>query len=466
MKKLLILLLVLISFTYPISASAASVTSKATDEATDTGTAVLIIDTQNLYDGMNKTYAQGYSPTVENDSVRIVLPLLDKKAVLNGEPITVTPKVSEASSPLLISNRQFSVSKSTKPDYLIDFTVPLSKDRTNGKYSMVVQTEYIAGNSVVTQEFAVVIYITDGKNPDAASASETAQKPTSQPVLMVTGHVLTPATVNSGEEFTLTVKLKNTNESKGIQNVRVAVSTESPFLIMMNASNSFYYKSLAKNGTVELALKFKSALGTPAGKYSIGLDMAYDNSDAQALSATGLVTFQIGQPIRVEMELPRIPQEVTAGDTLPLAFHVMNLGRGKVYDMRVSLSAPGLLPNASAFIGNMEAGTAGDTNMNVFIGTKDMSAGFEGGDKYGYTDGRVKLIYEDESGKEYQQEFKISTAIKKPSAPETESNGEVSQPQKAGQWWISVVVAVVITLGIGAYIVIRKIRRGKPDEEV
>ena len=34
-------------------------------------------------------------------------------------------------------------------------------------------------------------------------------------------------------------------------------------------------------------------------------------------------------------------------------------------------------------------------DMDVFVGTKNMSEGYEGDDKYGYTNGKITLIYED-----------------------------------------------------------------------
>ena len=42
----------------------------------DTSTVILGIDDANLYDGMTKTYSQGYSPTVANGVATIVLPLV------------------------------------------------------------------------------------------------------------------------------------------------------------------------------------------------------------------------------------------------------------------------------------------------------------------------------------------------------------------------------------------------------
>lgn len=422
----------------------------------------LTIDTKNLYDGMSKTYAQGYTPTITSGNVRIVLPLLDKSNALNGASITVTPKVYDVNSPVLLSNRQFSVTKGISSDYLIDFTVPLAKDRFNGKYSVVIQVSYTSAGAIVTQDFDIVLYIKDGKDPNATPPPEPIIKPTSQPIVMITGHTQTPQNIEAGQEFSVAITLENTNEKKGVQNMTVTATTESPHLTLLNETNSFYYKSLAKSGELDIELKYKTSMEAPAGKYTISLHMNYDNADAQTLSSSGLVTVEISQPMRVEMEMQKMPQELNAGDTLPLSFSVMNLGRGKVYNVRVVLNAPGLLPNSSAFIGNMEAGTSGDADMNIFVGTKDMSDGYEGTDKYGYTNGVATLIYEDENGKEYTQEFELSTTINTPIINAVSDEVDI-KPEKAGQWWISLIVAGALAAGVGAFLIVRK-RKRQNDE--
>ena len=57
------------------------------------------------------------------------------------------------------------------------------------------------------------------------------------------------------------------------------------------------------------------------------------------------------------MTPPQIAGNVYAGDTLPLDFQVMNLGRSTVYNVRCDIKGEGLLATSTAFIGNLEAGT-------------------------------------------------------------------------------------------------------------
>ena len=190
-----------------------------------------------------------------------------------------------------------------------------------------------------------------------------------------------------------------------------------------------------------LPLHFLAEASTPPGKYTITLTMNYDNSDATTLTSTGIVQVEVVQPMRVELTLPQIPESVSAGDTLPFSFQFMNLGRGSVYNVRCEIDVPGLIPTGAAFAGNMEAGTSITADVNVFIGTKDMSEGSEETEKYGYTTGNITLIYEDENGKEYSEDFEISTNISEPVITTvSDENVQQEEQKKAGQWWIAVAV--------------------------
>jgi hypothetical protein len=67
MKKLIPVLIVLALLLLPSAALA-----EAGDAA---ATTAFTIDTQHIYPGMDKSYAQGYLPTVEDGTAAVVLPL-------------------------------------------------------------------------------------------------------------------------------------------------------------------------------------------------------------------------------------------------------------------------------------------------------------------------------------------------------------------------------------------------------
>lgn len=450
---------------------AAALAEGETEDAEAASTVTLSIDNAHVYEGMDKPYKDGYTPIVQNGTAVVVLPLVASGAIKDNI-ITVTPGLGEpASSPFVYSNYQKTVSMADNAvsgggnvsGYLVRFDLPLAADRVNGTYPVSIDiTAQTADGVPIQKSFTMYITITDGKDPDTTETPE-QETPTSQPKIIVSGYSINPSPVLAGEEFTATITLQNTSEKKTVQNMVVTVSCDCPNFMLQNDSSTLYIGKLGKGGTTEIELQYDTDLDTPAGRYNISLTMEYDNSQAATLSSSGIVGVTISQPLRVEMEMPQIPEQVNAGDTMPLSFQVMNMGRGPVYNVRVMLAAAGLMPTETAFIGNMEAGTAAMGDMNVFVGTKSMTEGYEGDEKYGYTSGTVTLIYEDEAGEEYTTETEFYTTIDPP-VISASSNDVAEEPETAGQWWLSLMIGGLV-IAVLAIVLVLRARKGKRNEE-
>lgn len=434
------------------------------------------IDNEHVYGGMDKAYKDGYTPTVANGVATIVLPLLASGDV-EGHEITVTPGLGDtSSSPFVYKNYQTTVSLQenavgdgsvTFSSYLVVFELALSADRVNGVYpvSIDIQAQTVAGDSV-SASFTCYVTITDGTDPNAEPSTEQSQAAQSQPKVIVSSYSISASPVEAGSEFTTVITLNNTSEKYSVRNMTVTISCDSGNFVLLNDTNVIYINKLAKGATTDIELHYQTDLETPSQRYAISLAMEYDNSDAQTLSSSGTVLVEVSQPLRVELELPKIAEQVNAGDTMPLSFQVMNLGRSAVYNVRIELSAPGLIPTNTAFIGTMEAGMSAMTDMSVFVGTKNMTEGYEGEDKYGYTKGVFTLIYEDEKGTEYTQDTEFYTTIEEPVIAAAATDNDEEQQETAGQWWISILAGGLIVAGLAVLLVMRARRRRKANEDI
>lgn len=481
MRKRCVLFALMLVLIWPAAVSAATETSgeptpAATPGAEDNDTTRGIsftIDNANIYDGMDKAYTDGYTPSVQNGMATIILPLVAGGEIKDGV-ITVTPGLGEpASSPFVFKNYQKTVGlqenavnsgSAAVPSYLVRFDLALASSRINGVYPVMIDVQASAADgSPVQQSFSCYVTVTDGKDPNAAEPTQevvepTVEKPTSQPKIIVSSYSVNPAPVTAGGEFTVTITLKNTSDTKSVRNMMVTVSCDSVNVSLLNESSMIYTKELGQGKTTDIELKYKTDLETPAQRYNIMLAMEYDNSDAVTLTSSGTVAVEVKQPLRVELEAPTVETQVNAGDTLPLSFQVMNLGRGMIYNVRIELSAPGLISSGTAFVGNIEAGTAMPGEMDVFIGTKDMSEGYEGEDKYGLTNGTITLLYEDGDGQTYTKEKEFSTTINAPMIQNTSAVPEEPH-EKVGQWWISIVIGAVIAALLTVFLIVRGKRR-------
>ena len=141
------------------------------------------IDNQNIYEGMENSYAGGYVPRIEKNKAVIVLPLQAKRKLL-GNKLTVTLRFGESEThPFVYKNYEKAVSfgyhKTGKQGqktgcYLVTFQLDLKKERYNGSYPVTLSAsaQDEAGNEIL-QEFTVYVTITDGKK---AGETEGAQE--------------------------------------------------------------------------------------------------------------------------------------------------------------------------------------------------------------------------------------------------------------------------------------------------
>lgn len=187
---------------------------------------------------------------------------------------------------------------------------------------------------------------------------------------MISKSKVEPKTVMAGEDFEVKAVLKNTSKIKDIQNMALTVTWSSPDITLLEDSNMFYIDYIGAGQTKEMTFKCTAGTKTADGKYEMKLDMSYDTLKAETLTSSGSIQVAVAQPMEVKLEVGDIPTEVNAGDSLSVPLQVLNLGRGKIYNVRCAMDVPGLISDTSAFLGNMEGGSAASGELKVFAGTK------------------------------------------------------------------------------------------------
>ncbi|MEG1393942.1 MAG: hypothetical protein RSA86_06475 [Christensenellaceae bacterium] len=437
----------------------------------------LAIDNLNTYSGMDKPYNNGYIPLVQNGAARLVLPLTSSQP-LNGNTVKVTVNLGEPStSPFVFGNYDTSVTLQsntvsgggTVDSYLIDLNLPLTQRRKMGRYPVVLNVSAQAQDTTsVTQSFTLFVTITDGIDPDA-TPSPTPAQPTPTPVpseapipqakVIISNYSITPSPAMAGEEFVLSVTFQNTSESQSLSNVKITAKGETTDVIP-SGDSSFYFKKIGKNESFDVDVKMMVRQDVKPVPQKVLFKIEYENAKATAFSADEEIVVQLKQPIRIAYDPPKIPKEVNAGDTISVSVNVLNMGKGILYNVRMMLEAQGIIPDSSAFIGNMESGTSKKGDIYAFIGTMNMTEG-NSDEKYGQTSGNITISYEDEYGQEYKEEIPFSTTINPPViAPAQEVEEE--KPQTQSQWWISVIIAGGI---IAAIVLVLKYLKKKKQRE-
>ncbi len=554
MKKLSTVLALIMAFTLLLGSTVWAEGESPNAKATTQG--MLFLDNENIYAGMDQSYSDGYIPPVEGGRVRVILPLIPAVG-LASQSIIVSPNYGDPdTSPFAFNNVQRTVRKgshqingtSTNQEaFLVDMYFNLIKDPQPGRYPLVLQVSYNDGTDLVTQDFTVYVTIEGpASTPTPSPSPDTPESPIpeppvdgggsiggggggsgtpdSQPRILISKYVVNPEVVTAGETFTIQLSLKNSHEKQDVRNVKLTYKSEGTDILPAGDTNILYYPKIKKGAVQEAELQLKVRLDAEPKPQKVLVTLDYEDKNAQALTVTEEIVVEVAQLPRVEYDDPIVPESISAGDSQSLSLNVFNKGKGQIYNVMCQVEVPGLMPEGSAFLGNLEPGGTKLAEMVVYAAMPDVlppsgGAGAEpqgdvdtdgesGGEVlpqepqpraegdaadeavpegesgtddippeddfadplmggYGPVSGIIRITYEDSFGQVYEDTVDVATVISEPYVPNMPTDTEPTEKPQGFPWWgyatIGVGVAAIVT---GIVLWQRKKRKAWMDDEM
>ncbi len=424
--------------------------------STTTTAAQLTVDSTTLYPGMDKTYAQGYVPTVANGKVTIVLPL--RGETLTNEVNLTVDLGTTTDNPFQIGNYSQTV-HGTSNLYVFTLEIALAADRYNGSYPVKLQTDYIDTNGEnAEQEFTVYVTITDGKtkdtSTDSGSSGGSSYVPTADaPELYVESCVITPNSVGGDETFTVHAVVKNIGNKTAYAS-KLIYGCDETDITSIDSNNAILLETIKKGGTVEADFKMRTDRDALAGNRQFFITLSFSARTGGVYTITRKFIINVVQPSRIAFDPVSLPKEITAGETVTLPANVFNTGRSVVRNVTVTLEGAGLFPSSSVFLGDIEPGEGKTGEMKVFIGMISMTEGYT--DDYGATTGTYTVSYQDSTGESKTETVELKTEIKQPViSPSPTPDPALQQAQS--QWWITALVGFAIIAVIVSITVVSRL---------
>lgn len=421
----------------------------------------LTIDNQNRYEGMEKSYSEGYMPQVKDGGVYLVVPI-QANAALQDCCMQVSLNLGDVqNTPFVVKNYERTVyaqqaavngGSQTVESYVADFYLDLKADRYNGSYPVTVNVRAAdeAGNEIV-QEFTVYVTITDGK----MSKEEEAELPVFAPKVMVQSCQFSKNDILAGDKITAEITLINTSKTEPAKNMVVTAALPAEQFTLTGGSDAVYIDGIPAGKTAKVSYSYQVNAGAPQGQYDLELTMDYADSKGNTCSGSGKVKLSIKQPVQMKFDPLSLEAQVEVGDVVEASVQAMNLGRGRVYNVRAVIEADGLTPQGTLFIGDMEPGSVASASTQITV------AGLsEGNSLYGQTEGTVTFYFEDESGQEQTEVITFQTKINSPFSEEK------PQEDESGQWWIIVAIIGGLLVLFAVVVIVRKVRLRKQHEVV
>ena len=413
----------------------------------------LIIDSRNLYEGMDRTYAQGYVPRIVNGRAYIILPLLGE--TYDGK-VTVTADLgATADSPFIFGN--YFQTAGGWGRYVFALEIPLVSERINGSYPVTLKADYLdVLGQQKQQSFTVFVTVADGKKPKDPDAKEAAEKPE----LFISACEITPDTVGGDGEFSVNVKIDNIGSIRA-RSVRLTYGSEAEGILPYDTNNAILLDNIASGEGAEAAFKMRTTKDVIAGSRAFFITLDYVDLYGGVYTATRQFLVNVTQPAEMTYDAISLPKSVTAGETFTLPANVFNIGKSPLRNVTVNLTGAGLFPTSSVFLGDIQPGQAGYGELKVFVGMLSMTEGYT--ESYGKTTGVYTISYKDDAGEEYAVSVDFATEIQKPviegEKTDAEKKAEEEQKRAMSQWWISALAAFAAIAIIVAVIVVSKFAR-------
>lgn len=295
-------------------------------------------------------------------------------------------------------------------------------------------------------------------NGDASYSGGGSSSSTSVPRVIVTGFSTDPGEVRAGNDFTLTIHLKNTSKSTRVKNMLfdLAAPTEgndeqtmAPAFLPTSGSSSVYLEGIKANGTADISITLNAKSDLLQKPYSIDLSMKYEDSEGSQIEASSGISIPVKQDARFEFSDFEIsPDTISVGEEANVMCSLYNLGRIKLYNVRVRFEG-NCIEKEEVFLGNVDSGATGSIDA-MLEGSKATP---------GPAKVTMTMSYEDESGNvsEVNKELKLEVV----EAVEDDMEMVDMAEEEKGFPVVPVVIIVVVIAAIAAALLLVKRRKKK-----
>ena len=320
-------------------------------------------------------------------------------------------------------------------------------------------------------------YIDDSSSSSDDSSDGDSESKGTTPRVIIEKFTTDPESVKAGETFKIVLQLRNTSKKTDVSNMMLTFQTpdasdssssssssaesSGDAFLPVNGSDTIFVDSIAKNSSQEVSIEMTAGADLTQGTYPVEIALKYEDSSANSFEESLHISVPVHQDARFETSTPTVsPSDIAVGDETNVTFEIYNLGKTKLYNVKVKTDDPSL-EETSSFIGNIDTGGTGSVDMMVT--GKEVSSG----------DGTCKLIisYEDQDGNEstYETSCNIYVSDELVDESDLESyDAEMDAEAESGQGisvlqWIGIGIGIIGVIIVIVLLIIR--RKHKKERE-
>jgi len=375
------------------------------------------LDQHSTIDGMNRSWYQGYAPSISYHKMTLCLPIRAESCV--GD-ITVSLALDDPNV-FVLSGEPKEVTVSPKNGiYPVKLVLPLEQYRRNGDYpaTITIKGTDEAGKEIV-ETMPYVIRIRDGYGSHE----------TLEPVISdVVGNL------DIGTDGSLSLTISNPTTTQSIMDGEITV-TDSSGEILMSGSNRFLIPEIlpGKSEVVTIPMTVKGNAAISQHTLEVKFSYKVLGKDAEWKET---FTVPVTQSIRLEQGGVQLPTAI-AGELGNMTLPLMNMGNGELQNVLVKLEMDGVLDAQSVLVGTM---AAGETKQAKLTFTPKL-------DSVGTHSGTVTITCEDAYGNTFFQTLEVTLTVDEP-IPEVELQQEEEKEKMSPVTIMLIILCVALVAGL------------------
>ena len=403
----------------------------------------LAIDPVHIYPGMDKSYSEGYLPSVSDGKVSIVLPLVG--AVRNGK-IRVVPETPQG-GPFASGNYIFDVYEET-------YSVNDTEGNTEEVKAYLVTLELrVTGGQPGTFPVGFGVSYTGSYNMEMEqyfAVNVTLGLADAGAYLRIAEAEITPDEPSGDTEITVRALIANTGAADA-RNVTVRASSEDGEFVLTSDLNGVFIETIQRGGSAEAVFTFRVSDRASDGEHIISIE-----ADSSAASCEGRFRVNVRQPVELAFEPGGMPDTVDSGSSVSQPITVFNPSCGTAYNVQIRLDMDGVIC-AAVYIDRILPGEQVEKELKMLI------TELRGMNRCGETNGAFTVTYEDQSGNHRQITRNLKTRISESEALTDSEKAalekEEMQRNTLSKWWISTLAAVAVIAILASALTVSRLVR-------
>lgn len=317
------------------------------------------IDQERVLQGMNRSWMQGYEPSISNNRLTLMLPLLSDRAY--GTIETELIMADETLSPFKPQTMKVKTQRSESGVYAVRLALELYADRTNGDYGCTIRvTGQTQSGEPLSLDMPYVIRIRDGQ-------------PSRELMRVQIADVATDLKV--GEDGWISAVLTNPCKTVTFERPTVKISDQSGEIIPQNA-DVLYLDDLKPGESVTVTFPLTVQPRASVSHHVLAFDLSWF-AFGQTVTQIENYTVPVTQEMRLEQGGVKMASSVVAGDSIAINLPLMNMGRSELINVLASVSMPGVTEKQSVLVGTIPPGETKNAQIVLTPG-KNVSGDFSG----------------------------------------------------------------------------------------